>query len=70
MKTLLLLIPLALLGCEDDKSVEKRTNAAYALEVRTIVHDGHKIIAANTGYKDGGVSLIHHPDCECLSPKR
>lgn len=67
MKTLtLLLIPWILIGCDDAAVVSKRTNAAYSAELITTIHDGHKWVVAMTGHKDGGVSVVHHPDCECL----
>lgn len=68
MKNLLvLIIPLWLLvGCGKPNNEPGVSTAGSWLEIRTVSHDGHKFILAQTGTADGGVSIIHHPDCECL----
>lgn len=70
MKTLLafFLIPTVLLGCEDN-SPSPPTTGTHGWYLRTMDHDAHRFIVASTGRTDGGISVIHHPDCERLSKK-
>lgn len=45
---------------------EAVTNIGTYLQLKTVSHDGHKFVVGMTGWKDGGVSIIHHPACECM----
>lgn len=70
---ILLLIPFALLGC-DAKPADSVTHAGAnsggpTVHVMTVTHDGHKIIVASSRRSDGGMSMIHHPSCECLKSR-
>lgn len=34
--------------------------------IRTVSHDGHRFVTMTANDPDGGVAIIHHPDCPCL----
>ena len=48
---------------------EAREVAQNGLYIKTIQHDGHMFVSAQTGSSYGAASIIHHPDCNCLKPK-
>lgn len=72
-KMLLLLIPWCLIGCDGkppdvDTSVV-RTSKGPDVYINTVTHDGHKLLVCSSGRMDGGVSMMHHPACECLKAR-
>jgi hypothetical protein len=58
---LLLLMPWALIGCEDASS--SRTDVGLGVVIKTVPHDGHTFILADV---NKGGAIMHHPGCECL----
>ena len=72
MKKILLALLLVCAGCEDQKSSVTTTAGQaptlYGPFLLTAEHDGHKFVVAYkhaTGSANGGVSMLHHPDCSC-----
>lgn len=70
MKNLLLLATLAfvVVGCDDPTPVPSSyymTKSGVSASLSTIVYDGHKIVVGTSNIANGGVSMMHHPDCEC-----
>lgn len=69
LKTLLLLLlPLVLVGCPPAGTTASGGTAWSSLE--TLVHDGHTFVVARLLSSSGGVSVIHHPGCECLKARK
>lgn len=58
---------LLITGCDEKSSAQKsQTNVGFGIELRTIEHDKHSFVVGYTGKTDGGLSIMHHPDCPCL----
>lgn len=52
-----------------DTAVPKGIATPYGPFVSNYQHDGHTFIVffkAARGSADGGVAVLHHPDCECF----
>jgi len=65
MRISLFLILLLGLGCDVHDSKAPVTTSGRWLRLVTVEHDGHKFVCGQTGCSDGGVSIVHHPDCPC-----
>ena len=72
MKRLAVLLAVALfaVGCEDGNGTPPggvaATNVGFGNYLQVVEHDGHKFVIASTKRAEGGISVIHHPSCDCL----
>lgn len=66
MKRLIVLAALALGGCDTHDASTPVTTSGMWLRLVTVEHDGHKFICSQIGASQGGVSMLHHPDCQCV----
>jgi hypothetical protein len=62
------LFALVLIGCGPSSAPPQRTvspgeNLMPAAILRTIDHDSHRWVVLTVTSSDGGVALVHHPDC-------
>jgi hypothetical protein len=50
---------------DEPKEVLQNGWGGMRVYTQTIEHDAHKFILFITGNSQGGVSVVHHPDCPC-----
>lgn len=67
--TLLALLALTLMGCEDSRTPEQKQRAIdneVASEITEVNYKGHKYLLYKHGYGKGGIGgITHDPDCPC-----
>ena len=64
MKRLLVILALAFSGCDPNPNAPT-TGVDANFNIRTVMHDNHQWIVVCGGYR-AGVSMVHHPDCDCF----
>lgn len=68
--TLLCCVLLCCIGCDakpaDSVTVAGSNSSGPDVYMMTVTHDGHKFVTASSAHNGGGISIIHHPACDCL----
>jgi len=56
-------------GCDQVSVPNDVKSVGFGNFLQTAEHDGHKWVICSTSKASGGVSIVHHPDCQCSKPK-